>query len=129
MNNFRNPQGGGQVSPKYNFQNMGHLVILPLGHRVFAIDPVEKKVLYEKDLYGTNNGAGLPQLGNQQFNPNMPPISIDPHDGTVQVMYSDGWMQRISQTSSLDGQVICLQTREALQAIDPLSGRLLWTRS
>ncbi len=121
-----NPQGG-QITPQYNFQNMGHLVVLSLGHRVFGIDPVNGKQLWEKDLYGTTNGNGLPQWGQQ---PNgMPPITVDPRDNTVQIVYIDGWMQRIGQTSSLEGQVICLQTRESLQAIDPLSGRTLWTRS
>src|SRR5260370_38905380 len=116
-NQIWNPMGGGPVTPKCSFQNMGHLVVLPLGHRVFGIDPVEKKVLWDKDLYGTTQGNGVPPLGNQ-FN-GMPPITVDPHDGAVQVVYTDGWMQRISQTSSLDGQVISLPTKEALQALHP----------
>jgi outer membrane protein assembly factor BamB len=122
-----NPQTGAQIFPKYHYLNMGHLVVLPVGHRVFGIDPVEKKLLWEKDLYGTTGGNGLPPMWQQ---PNgMPPITVDPRDNAVQVMYQDGWMQRIGQTTSLEGQVICLQTREALQAIDPLTGRTLWTRS
>ncbi len=124
-----NPQGGGQVSPKYHFLNMGHLVVLPLGHMVFGIDPVDKKVLWEKNLYGVvPGGAGnVPPMGNQQNG--LPAIMIDPRDNSVQIAYTDGWMQRIGQTSSLEGQVVCLQTKEGLVAIDPLSGRTLWTRA
>jgi outer membrane protein assembly factor BamB/tetratricopeptide (TPR) repeat protein len=127
MQNTFNPMNGQPLSLKFHFLNMGHLIVLPLGHLVFGIDPVEKKVLWEKNLYGhVTNASGLPPLANTN---NMANVTVDPKDGAIQVMYADGWMQRIGQTSSLDGQVICLQTREGIVAIDPLSGRTLWTRA
>ena len=122
--NIWTPQGQ-PAQTKHHFMNMGHLVVLPLGHMVFGIDPVEKKVLWEKNLYGPVPAGQLPQLGNQ----NGAAITVDPRDNTIQIFYQDGWIQRLGQATSLEGQVICLQTREALIAIDPLSGRTLWTRS
>src|SRR5207248_1475174 len=52
-----------------------------------------------------------------------------PRDGSVVVTYTDGWVQRLGQTGPLEGNVICLQTRDSLMGIDPVSGRTLWTRS
>jgi len=98
--------------------------VLPLGHMVFGIDPVEKKKLWEMNLYGAVPGGGMPPLNQQgQW------VTVDPHDGTLQILYADGWIQRLGQSTALEGQVICLQTRDSLMAIDPLTGRTLWTRS
>src|SRR5205823_10968347 len=58
-----------------------------------------------------------------------PTVTIDPRDGSALVAYSDGWMQRLGQTSPLEGAAVCLQMKDALTAIDPISGRVLWTRS
>jgi outer membrane protein assembly factor BamB len=104
-------------APKFSFQNLGHLVVLPVGHMVFGIDPVHQRVLWEKNLAGP--GAGMP---NYQ-------LTLDPRDGSPQIIFSDGWIQRLGQTGPLEGAVICLQTRDALLAVDPLTGRTLWTRS
>jgi outer membrane protein assembly factor BamB len=38
-------------------------------------------------------------------------------------------MQRLGGVGNLEGAVLFLQTHEALLAVDPLSGRTLWTRS
>ena len=45
------------------------------------------------------------------------------------VTYADGWVQRLGETGPLEGNVLCLQTRDALLGIDPLTRRTLWTRS
>jgi len=63
------------------YQNLGHLVVLQLGHMVFGIDPVGQKLLWEKPLYtGTR-----PQYQSQV---------LDPRDGTVKVLYQNNWSQR-----------------------------------
>jgi hypothetical protein len=38
-------------------------------------------------------------------------------------------MQRLGEAGPLQGGVICLQMRDALTAIDPVSGRTLWSRT
>jgi len=113
----------GQQGARFSYQNMGHLVVLPLGHMVYGINPVTGKQLWEKNLQApiTPASTATPPAYNQ--------LIVDPQDNSLQVIYPDGWIQRLGQTGSLEGTVICLQTREALVAIDPLTGRTLWTRS
>src|SRR5262249_49025489 len=106
-----------------SYQSLGHLVVLQLAHMVFAVDPLNKgRVLWEKNL------SSLPGSTTYPPSPQGTP-TIDPRDGSVVVAYSDGWMQRLGSTGPLQGGVICLQKRDSLEAIDPVSGRTLWTRS
>ncbi len=103
---------------RYNYQTLGHLVVLQVGHLVFGIDPQNKgRVLWEKSLLPTAVGA----VANS--------YTFDPRDGSVQVLYSNGEMQRLGTAGPLQGAVICLLTRDALTAIDPVTGRTLWTRT
>jgi outer membrane protein assembly factor BamB len=50
-------------------------------------------------------------------------------DGTLQVLYADGFMQRVGQTGPIEPSYVCLQTREGLVALDPLRGTILWTKT
>ena len=110
-------------SPKFAYMNLGHLVVLPVGHMVYGIDAVRWTVLWKKDLSSPVNGTE-PATG-----PGMPSVTVDPRDGSVQVVYSDGWTQRLGQTGPLEGAAVCLQMKDALTAVDPIDGRILWTRS
>ncbi len=110
---------------RFPLQSQGHLILLPLGHLVFAIDPVGKKILWEKNLYnpmGTLPGqAATSPPGYNQLN-------VDP-DGSIRILYPDGWSQRIGLSNPMTGGVATLQTRDGLVAVDPLTGKTLWTRS
>jgi outer membrane protein assembly factor BamB len=107
---------------KFGFQSLGHLVVLQLGHLVFGIDPLNNgRVKWEKNL------SSLP--GSSSAPPNYSSLTVDPRDGSVVVAYTDGWMQRLGETGPLHGGVVCLQMRDALVAIDPVSGRKLWERT
>jgi outer membrane protein assembly factor BamB/tetratricopeptide (TPR) repeat protein len=125
---------GMQMSPNYNphsrfpYATVGHLIVLPLGQRVYGIDPVNHKKLWEKDL-SAGAGAvrsawnpGNPLQQQQQF-----PV-VDPRDGSVLVPYNDNFAQRVGQVSPFEGQTICVQTIDRLNALDPLTGRVLWSR-
>jgi outer membrane protein assembly factor BamB/tetratricopeptide (TPR) repeat protein len=108
---------------KFSYQNLGHLVVLQLGHMVFGIDPLNKgRVLWEKNLASIPGVAGAPPMFNQ-------PPTIDPRDHSVVVVYPDGWMQRLGEAGPLRGGVVCLQMRDQLMAIHPVTGQTLWTRS
>jgi len=109
-----NPGGG----PRYPYHAVGHLVVLPLGHMVFGIDPVGHRLLWEKSL--TGQPGVLPTPAN---------VIPDPRDGGLQIVYADGWVQRLGQTGPIRSSYVCLQTHDGLEAIDPLSGRTLWTRT
>jgi outer membrane protein assembly factor BamB len=115
--------GNGQPNiAHHSYQTLGHLVVLPVGHMVFGIDPVHKQVLWEKSMLGAHD---TPRVGP----PNYGQITVDPHDGSIDVLYQDGWRQRLGQTGPLGGNTICLQTRDALVALDPVTGRTVWSRS
>lgn len=116
--------GNGQPNmPKFAFQNLGHLVVLSLGHMVFGIDPINRTILWEKNLHASQAGGQAAVPGNHTN------LTVDPRDGSVLVTYPDGWVQRLGTTGPLEGNVICLQTRDALLGIDPVTGRTLWIRS
>jgi hypothetical protein len=69
-------------------------------------------------------------LGSQQ---NTNPVighNLDPADNALEIRYQDGNLLRIGgQGVPAAGGYVCLQTRDGLLALDPLSGRTLWTRS
>jgi outer membrane protein assembly factor BamB len=111
---------------RQGYQTLGHLAVLPVGHMVFGIDPVNKRVLWEKSVLGNRDANSRPGPGGAPIHEQ--PM-VDPVDGTLEVVYPDGWRQRLGQTGPLGGHSICLQTREALMALDPVSGRVLWTRT
>ncbi len=117
--------GNGQPnSPKFPFLNLGHLIVLPLGHMVFGIDPINRKVLWKKNLHASSLSPGPAQANP----PNHTQLIVDPRDGSILVTYADGWVQRL-EAPMLRANVLCLQTRDALTGIDPLTGRTLWIRS
>ncbi len=106
----------------FPFQNVGHLVVVPVGHLVVGIDPVGQRKLWEKDLVGREGGAQAPN-GPQYQN-----LVADPRDGSLRVYYADGWVQRLGAMDALTPSVLCLQTHAGLQGIDPLTGQTLWAR-
>jgi hypothetical protein len=105
---------GNAASPRYTFQTVGHLVVLPLGHMVFAIDTVNKKLLWERNLIGPN------------ITPQNPNVTIDPRDNTVVLIYPDGYVQRLGQAGPVKASYVCLQMRDGLTALDPMTGATLW---
>ncbi len=114
---------------RFPYSTVGHLIVLPLGHRVFGIDPVNHRVLWEKNL---SEGAGPLHADRSgrgpTWNPQMTPPLVDPRDGSVLVTYNDNWAQRLGQVGPFQGQTICVQSVDRLSALDPLTGRTLWSR-
>src|SRR5262249_57289368 len=96
----------------FSYQILGNLVVVQLGHMVYAVDPLRGgDVLWEKNL------SSLPGT-TSTYPPGYQTLSFDPRDGSVVVLYSDGWMQRLGSTGPLQGGVICLHTPHSLQPID-----------
>jgi outer membrane protein assembly factor BamB/tetratricopeptide (TPR) repeat protein len=98
--------------------SVGHLVVLPVGPRVFGFDPVGKRVLWEKDVLGQDDGL-----------PANPAVQVDAQDGTLRLLYPDGTMQRLGGPAVLDPAVFVVLTRAGLEGIDPATGRTLWQRT
>jgi hypothetical protein len=84
---------------------------------VFALDPVQRRVLWEKNLVSPTNLAG--------FNN----IVMDPADGTPQLVYPDGWVQRVGRVVTVTPSAVCLLLRDGLVAVEPRTGATLWARS
>jgi outer membrane protein assembly factor BamB/tetratricopeptide (TPR) repeat protein len=120
-------QGIGNPSnmPKFTYMNMGLLVVLPVGHMVYGLDPVNNKVLWKKDL---SSSTGAPNPNPPQWQWNGFNLVVDPRDGSIQIVYADGWMQRLGYVLPVSASAVCLHTRGGLEALDPLSGKTLWSR-
>ena len=113
-------------SPKFSYMNLGHLVVLPVGHMVFGIDAVQWQGALGEEPVQPGQRPGRPAWRPARRHQS---VTVDPRDGSVQVVYPDGWTQRLGQTGPLEGAAVCLQMKDALTAVDPVSGRVLWTRS
>jgi outer membrane protein assembly factor BamB/tetratricopeptide (TPR) repeat protein len=94
----------------------GHLVVLSLGHLVFALDPIGHRLLWEKSLLGRESAPGGANL------------TIDPQDGRPQFVYPDGLVQKLGQRGPLTTTCFYFQTTDGLAALDPLTGGVLWSR-
>jgi outer membrane protein assembly factor BamB len=131
--NVFNPQFGMVSSStlnaqsRFSYSTSGHLIVLPLGDRVFGFDPVHHRKLWERNLLEKGGPVHVHTASQApMWNPQTAPV-VDPRDGSMLLTYNDGWYQRIGQVSPFDG-TICVQTRDTLSVLDPLTGRTLWSR-
>jgi len=109
------------ATPVFPYRTVGRLVVVPVGPMVFAVDAVEGKLLWKKNVSERMN---QPSWG--------APLSTDadPRDGDLLASYSDGWLQRVGPGAEvLTPSALCLMTRDGLTAIDPPTGRMLWQRN
>jgi outer membrane protein assembly factor BamB len=109
-----------QSNIRFTYTAQGHVVVLALGHMVYAFDPVEKRKLWEYNLF---------EPGTAQA-PNIAGMVRD-NDGRYTLLTTDGWRQRIGQVGPVEAGYVCLQTRKGLVALDPIKGpeSVLWTKS
>jgi outer membrane protein assembly factor BamB len=101
---------------------LGHLAVVPVGNVVVAFDAVHGTPLWQKNLLD-------PALGPAASETTPRSLTVDPRDGSVQIAYDEGWKQHLGRIGPLEGAAVCVQMRDALAAVDPVNGRLLWTRS
>ena len=62
-------QGPMSQEPRFRYHNLGHLVLLPLAHRVFALDPVGKRRLWERNLWDEGQPGENPNYRGHVYNP------------------------------------------------------------
>jgi hypothetical protein len=105
-----------KAEPRLRFSSLGHLVILPLGHKVFAFDPVKKSLRWETNLLGINGISAVQRL------------TVDAQ-GSMEIVYANGWRQRLGLPGLVTPEAVVLQTPDGLVGVDPLSGEWLWSRS
>lgn len=96
----------------------GHLLVFQNGIHVYAFDLLERKKLWERNLFGNEQLSGPTQ---QYFN-------LDA-DGTVVLVSNQGTLRRIGQLGPVTQTYVCLKTRDGLIALDPIRGTELWQKS
>lgn len=106
----------GHQNTRISYQVQGPLAVINLGYMVYGFDLVDKKKLWEHNLLGSG--------GNTQ----MQSVMRD-RDGNLVMVFQDGFVQRIGQSGPVEASYVCLQTRDALVALDPAKGTVLWTKA
>jgi outer membrane protein assembly factor BamB len=108
----------GQPNIRTVYKVQGNVAVIHLGHMVYGIDAVDRKKLWEYNLYepGTNR---IPQIGQ---------VMRD-RDGNLQLLYQDGWQQKLGQPGAVEASYVCLQNRNGIVALDPIKGTAIWTKS
>jgi hypothetical protein len=94
---------------------LGHLVVVSLGPYVYGVDPIERKIVWDKNLYGTGLGS-TPQI-------------IPDANGQLSVYYSEGIYRRVGQAGPIEPTYVCLIYRDSITALDPVNGNVLWTKT
>ncbi len=111
---------------RFWYHTVGSLVVVPVGPAVFALDPVRRRVLWQKDLAGSEGQASSAGPSKPKSDP-FYRVTVDAAGG-VRISYGGGWQQDLGRNLVLSPAMLCLVTPKGLQAFDSLSGRLVWTR-
>jgi outer membrane protein assembly factor BamB/tetratricopeptide (TPR) repeat protein len=104
QNNYRLPH-----------QQLGHLVVLSIGPMVYAFDPIERRIRWDRNL-------STPGMGTQNQ-------WIPDGNGNLQVYYPDGFYQKTGHTGPIEPSYVCLINRDSVTAVDPVQGNDLWTKT
>jgi outer membrane protein assembly factor BamB/tetratricopeptide (TPR) repeat protein len=111
--NMNQPQAA-----QFGYHSVGHLVVVNLGQYLVAVDTVTHRVLWDKNLFGAQSPVGP---GTQ--------LHYDPTTETLQMLFAGSHIVTIGQAGPVSANYVCLQTRDGLWALDPLTGKPLWTRN
>ncbi len=102
----------------------GHLLVVPLGHKIFGLDPLGlagtgSRQLWCQDLTDSSRGfreeSGQPGAG-AAAGVGLPPFVLN------------NYQSRPTSVASLDSHRVCFQRFRNLVAVDTLTGELLWVR-
>ncbi|VTR94908.1 oxidoreductase : Pyrrolo-quinoline quinone OS=Pirellula staleyi (strain ATCC 27377 / DSM 6068 / ICPB 4128) GN=Psta_4175 PE=4 SV=1: PQQ_2 [Gemmata massiliana] len=108
---------GGAIPWSKFVQGNGHLMLVQMGMTVYCFDLAEKKELWNKNL-----------LPGEPLQPNMSyAVEITP-DGECELRLANGVKVPMGRATVLQSNYVCLLTSEGLEAIEPTTRRVLWTR-
>jgi outer membrane protein assembly factor BamB/predicted negative regulator of RcsB-dependent stress response len=120
--------------PIYGYQSSlahgridGHFLLVSLGFQLVAIDTLGKpgkegpRVLWREEL--TEAVPGMARNAGLQGKP--APMAIGP----PRFIATDAYMRPVGNTGPTTLDSVCFQRQRNLLAVDPLTGRALWTRS
>jgi outer membrane protein assembly factor BamB len=112
----------------YNTNNLrfpiytkGHLVIAYVGHVVYALDPVAKKKLWDRDLLSLDR-VDMSQPYQQYA------LTVD-KEGALHLFNPMGTNDGLGQIGPVTASFVCLRTPDGLVALDPVKGNVLWTKT
>jgi outer membrane protein assembly factor BamB len=109
-------------SKRFPFYAKGHLVVLYLGHTVFAVDLIERKKLWDRDLIN-------PDRLNSEQPWQMATLTLD-NEGALHITSpTTGTIEKIGQIGPVTASYVCLRTQDGLTALDPVRGNVLWTKT
>jgi outer membrane protein assembly factor BamB len=96
---------------------LGHVAVVNLGHMVYALDPVDGKLLWEYNLLapGTKPAPALGQI-------------LRDRDGNSMLIYQDGWIHKLGTVVLIDAGYVVLLTRQGLTVLEARTGEVRWTR-
>ena len=89
---------------RFWYHTLGHLLVLPVADRVFACDPVQRRVLWEKSLVASDNGSRADRFSRKE------PRSEAGSRG-LELTYPDGFVLSLKRNIVLSPSALCLVTR------------------
>ncbi len=101
---------------RFGYRSVGHVVIANLGQWLVGVDIVRHKQLWAKNLLG-------------DYGPGSTSLMYNAADETLHALFPDGTMTTVAQSGPVQSTYAAYQTREGLWVLDPLTGKVLWTRS
>jgi outer membrane protein assembly factor BamB/tetratricopeptide (TPR) repeat protein len=99
-----------------SYQAVGHLLVLNLGPMVAAVDTIERRVRWTRNLLD-DSSAGF------QF------VTGQPGGGTLILSRNGQIAYRVGQFGPVTAHGVCVQTRAGLATLDLLTGETRWQRS
>jgi outer membrane protein assembly factor BamB/tetratricopeptide (TPR) repeat protein len=96
------------------FRADGHLAVVSLGHFVYGIDLLERRLLWTKDL-------------GDKPTPLVAQVHADDYRTRLKVQYQDGIIQSLGRMAPIQSAGVCLTVRDKWVGLDPLRGDTLWT--
>ncbi len=107
----------------WTYRTAGHVLVFTWGHYVYGFDAVQHKELWKFNLLGSYDPVANAQQG-------VAVQVIPAANGGLELLHGDGFREPIGTLGTVSAEVVTFFVKdEGLVAIDPLSGRTLWTRA
>jgi outer membrane protein assembly factor BamB len=98
---------------RFPYQLRGHVAVLPLGMRVYGLDLLESRLLWDEGL-GDDN---------------LPITGLEPRPrGGLQAVYPDGRKEAIGGAHFVSVDRVVMLSHRGLTGVDPLTGTVQWRR-
>jgi hypothetical protein len=112
----------GVNNSRFPFYTKGHLAVLYIGHTVCALDLIERKKLWDRDLVSQDRFAGEQPWMTAT-------LTLDEEGGLRLNSAQNGTTEKLGQIGPVTASYVCLRTQDGLTALDPVKGTVLWTKT